>query len=227
MNFWPGFTIQDLVEAEARTLFRLDESGDMICSNDIGCPAAPRVFVSLFGTRFISLFRSDISLVERTEVTQLIAAYRSAPRGWYNLHKKLRRFFTVSDKAEVPTFFGPSFVPHWTDKPVKSRHANVRLLRCDADNLLRAPVIKAFRDDDEIGNCESARTSEVAQEAGVEVCPSARGLGVGSALATMWISEVRESGLIPFYSTEWMNAASLRIAYKLGLHKFAETISVI
>ena len=45
-------------------------------------------------------------------------------------------------------------------------------------------------------------------------------------MAIAWATAVRASGRIPLYSTEWSNAASLSVARKLGLSRYAEWWSI-
>ncbi|MDA0271296.1 MAG: GNAT family N-acetyltransferase, partial [Chloroflexi bacterium] len=70
--------------------------------------------------------------------------------------------------------------------------------------------------------CHSARRSNPAAEAGLEVAAEARRRGLGVAVTARWAASVREGGREPLYSTTWDNVASRGVARRLGLEVYAE-----
>ena len=74
--------------------------------------------------------------------------------------------------------------------------------------------------------CFCARRSALAAEAGVETAAAFRGRGYAFRVATAWARRMREEGLIPIYSANWSNDASLAVARKLGLVPFATDFSI-
>jgi hypothetical protein len=91
----------------------------------------------------------------------------------------------------------------------------------------RAPVMAVHGEDGHpVSICFCARRSSAAAEAGVETAAAFRGRGYAPRVTTAWASAVRELGLIPLYSTDWQNLASLSVARKLALVHFATDFSV-
>jgi predicted GNAT family acetyltransferase len=85
----------------------------------------------------------------------------------------------------------------------------------------RSPVVALIEDGHPVSVCFSARSSEVAAEAGVETAEAFRGKGLAARVTTAWALAIRDSGRIPLYSTSWTNSASLAVARKLGLVAYA------
>ena len=65
--------------------------------------------------------------------------------------------------------------------------------------------------------CFCARKTALAAEAGLATAPDFRGRGLGTRVTAAWAVAIRDSGLLPIYSTSWENTASLSVAQKLGL----------
>jgi RimJ/RimL family protein N-acetyltransferase len=71
-----------------------------------------------------------------------------------------------------------------------------------------------------IAICASVRITPAAHEAGVETLPAYRGKGNAARVVAAWANAIRTLGAIPLYSTSWDNAASQRVAGKLGASMF-------
>ncbi|MFQ5380969.1 MAG: GNAT family N-acetyltransferase [Dehalococcoidia bacterium] len=74
--------------------------------------------------------------------------------------------------------------------------------------------------------CHSARSTEAGAEAGVETAPEARRRGFGKAAVAAWAAAIQASGRLAFYSTEWENAPSRKIAARLGFECYGEDVHV-
>jgi predicted GNAT family acetyltransferase len=74
--------------------------------------------------------------------------------------------------------------------------------------------------------CACARLPGPATEAGVETHPAFRGSGHAVTATAAWACAVRERGIIPLYSTGFSNAASQRVAAKLGLRRYGASVSL-
>lgn len=90
----------------------------------------------------------------------------------------------------------------------------------------RTPIAAVLQDGDAVSVCCCARRSDEAAEAGLETAAPFRGRGLAAQVVIAWAAAVRASGRIPLYSTEWSNEASLSVARKLGLARYAEWWSV-
>lgn len=89
----------------------------------------------------------------------------------------------------------------------------------------RSPVAGVLRDGAIVAACYSARRRADAAEAGVDTIAAHRGQGFATAVVSEWAAAVRGIGVVPLYSTAWDNTASMRLAVRLGLVSYAETIS--
>lgn len=69
--------------------------------------------------------------------------------------------------------------------------------------------------------CFAARRGPNAVEAGVETAPGFRRRGLATRAVAAWANTVAQAGLTPLYSTEWRNRASLGVAARLGLIRYA------
>lgn len=91
----------------------------------------------------------------------------------------------------------------------------------------RQPILGILKDGLAISLCFCARRSEVAAEAGIETVAPHRGHGLAPRVAASWAAAVRAEGLVPIYSTQWINTASLAVARKLGLETAASNWSLV
>lgn len=89
----------------------------------------------------------------------------------------------------------------------------------------RSPVAGVTRDGVVVSACYSARRRATACEAGVDTQEAYRGAGMAVAAVAAWARAAKAIGMTPLYSTTWDNAASLRVAAKLGLEAYADTLS--
>jgi hypothetical protein len=90
----------------------------------------------------------------------------------------------------------------------------------------RAPVVAVREDGHAVSICFCARRSTLAAEAGIETAAPFRRRGYAQRTAIAWATRVRALGLLPLYSTDWSNHASLALARKLKLVAFAADFSV-
>ena len=90
----------------------------------------------------------------------------------------------------------------------------------------RAPVMGIHENGHPVSVCFCARRSAVAAEAGVETASASRGRGYAPRVVAAWAAVVREQGIVPLYSTGSENHASLAVARKLDLMRFATDFSV-
>jgi hypothetical protein len=87
-----------------------------------------------------------------------------------------------------------------------------------------APVAIASEHGQPTAICHSPRgQTEHAVEAGVETRPAFRGRGFATAAVACWGRAVQRSGRLALYSTSWENAASQRIARRLGARLYGES----
>jgi RimJ/RimL family protein N-acetyltransferase len=92
-------------------------------------------------------------------------------------------------------------------------------LTADADI---GPVTAAVVNGSAVSICYCARLSPLGAEAGVETLDPMRGRGYATAAVAAWATAVRRQGLLALYSTTWENAASQRVAEKVGAVCYGE-----
>ena len=74
--------------------------------------------------------------------------------------------------------------------------------------------------------CRTVRRTPFALECGVHTLEEYRNRGFGLELVHAWARKVRAAGLIPCYSTQHDNKASLALAARLGLVRYATDITI-
>ena len=74
--------------------------------------------------------------------------------------------------------------------------------------------------------CRSAREPSPGIEASVFTAEGYRGRGFAQRVVAAWARELSDRGHVPLYSTWWDNAASRRIAERLGGELYAVDFSL-
>jgi RimJ/RimL family protein N-acetyltransferase len=139
----------------------------------------------------------------------------------------LNGYLPVSREHCGPAFLFPDDLP---DAPRAVVVTEANRAACDAHfpwvlkewNDPIHPVVVVIEDGAAVSLCHSARTSPGASEAGLETIEAARGHGYAPEVVAEWARGVRVAGRLPMYSTDWTNAASRRVAEKLGLKLYGE-----
>jgi RimJ/RimL family protein N-acetyltransferase len=224
------FSDKELIEIEVATLYQLDEDDRLVCINDAGRGAAPRFYLGMTREGNIARFRYDLpgDIVEELlkvcsrepvhtrlpEKPLYCAAYREI----LDAHAPVENLWT-----------GPAYViPSRESVPpevIRITPENGDLLRDSYPDVLRRletcqPVTGMVEDGTVVSVCISSCVSLRAHESGVETLEEHRGKGFATKVVAAWAEAVRELGRIPFYSTEWENVASQRVAEKLGAVAF-------
>jgi hypothetical protein len=95
------------------------------------------------------------------------------------------------------------------------------------------PVMAVLVDGAAVAICACARLpvgeqidARKASEAGVETHAAFRGSGHAGVATAAWARAMRDRGIIPLYSTGFRNAASQRVAAKLGLVQYGASVSI-
>ncbi|MCQ6563314.1 kasugamycin N-acetyltransferase AAC(2')-IIb [Paenibacillus mendelii] len=74
--------------------------------------------------------------------------------------------------------------------------------------------------------CRSVRITPKAHEAGLETLEEFRGRGYAAAVIAGWAAAVRQTGVVPLYSTSWDNRASQRVAGKSALFWYGVNFTI-
>lgn len=217
----------NLIDLQARTLFRHDTASRLAAINEPIERPAPRLFLGRTRAGNIWRVRHDLPgwLIDELEASlsaeQVARDLQEPPVSLQCLLDVLERHAPVERIWQGPAWYVPPTVTASaeTEAVVVS---DLELLSAtfggSAESWVEsAPCLAIVRDDRPVSACFSARTSNYASEAGVETLPGHRRRGYASAVTAAWAREVRALGRIPLYSTSWDNLASQRVAQRLGL----------
>jgi RimJ/RimL family protein N-acetyltransferase len=211
-----GLTNRELLHIQLRTAFILDAQGRLAAVNEPGQPAAPRIFVAGAGQERIVRVRSDIP--------ELIARAWLASEDEKTLMAKVAAHSPIQREHRGPAYVLPQLRPRDDDvvfvREGPGLHPELvargwRLTEAD-------PYVGVVRDDQIVAVCYSSRDGAEACEAGVETASTYRAQGLGELAVRTWAAMVQRSGRLALYSTAWDNAASQRIAAKLGAEQYGE-----
>jgi RimJ/RimL family protein N-acetyltransferase len=211
----------ELMRMHVDALYTHDLRVRMLSINQWSGGTAPRFFLGRTQLGAIRRFRTDVP-------DDLAAAVDSFDEEDAHSRRPAHEadYIRLFASSRAPTVWtGPAFhLP-------SSRAPTVRCIAIDATNadLLRGgfeawlpdvPHCRPFMAVIEAGHavavCASVRITPAAHEAGVETLDAHRGNGYAVHVVAAWANAVRTSGVIPLYSTSWDNAASQRVAWKLG-----------
>lgn len=175
--------------------------------------------------------RADVSLAVAEKLDRLareeppLADLRDAP-----VHRDLYASLVGGRIESGPAFTFPDAISEPADvvlvEDVHLLERNFRGWRAGEIEAGASPVLAVVENGHAVSVCFCARRSKVAAEAGVETAEAFRGRGLGTRVTAAWALAVRQSGLIPLYSTSWTNDASLAVARKLGLIAYASDWSL-
>lgn len=216
-----------LFQRRIDTLYRHDDNGRLLGSNEWDSRPAPRMH--LLRTRQGTILRCRADLPD-AQVRRLRALADGEPTDRALEPRPLRYedyLDVLSDIAPAQRVWaGPVYL--CADDALLPQAAtidvdeeNIDLLRGRFDDWLpdvahRRPFVAQVVDGRAVAICASVRISTAVHCAGVETHADFRGRGYGRDAVAGWARAVRACGAAPFYSTSWDNAASMRLAERLG-----------
>jgi len=222
----------------ASVLFEMDARGRITRLNEPDPETeAPRIFLARGRASMLMLFRDDVpdDIAARLGgIAHELPSWDGEPtdrRDLDRLRDGVLESIGDAEQSHGPAFRFNGLLP----QPLRD---DLKLIDRASASLLdqnfpytrsvldwRSPVIGVVRDDAVVSACYSARRRPIACEAGVDTVEAYRGAGLASAVVSAWADAVKAAGMTPLYSTSWDNAASLRVAAKLGLDAYADTLS--
>lgn len=232
----------ELAQMQAIALFVHDERGRLLRVNE-PAPAEPAPRFFLARTAEGNLWRTRYDLPEdlASELGRLVASEPITPdlsqstRYEAEYRALLQQHAPVSSTYAGPAYFLPeiasSTVANIADNTVTITPANSALVGTyfpytRSNYIELAPVVVSVADGTAVAVCFSARITAEVAEAGVRTVEGYRRRGYAAAAVRGWAAEVRKMGLLPLYSTEWENSASLAVARKLGAVQYAAELSI-
>ena len=222
----------------ADVLFDMDRDGRLTRVNEPEPEPAPRLFLARGREVALAWFRED---VPGRVVDQCGRRLSDLPR-WdggepdaaiYDpLREALAEGGPIFDDTSGPAFRFPPLVPEvGTGETLVIDESSAHLLDhffpyTRTQLAWRAPVVVAVRNGAAVAACYCARRRPGACEAGVATAQPFQGQGLATAVVQAWRKAVEAAGTTPLYSTSWDNVPSLRVAAKLGLVAYADTLAL-
>ncbi|MGE0599778.1 MAG: GNAT family N-acetyltransferase [Dehalococcoidia bacterium] len=205
----------ELLRLELRTMFRFSLHGRIAAINEPPWLPGPRIFRATAG---------GITLVRiREDVPESIARHWLATEGEEQLRLAVAKHRPVEQEYRGPAFVLPKVsAPTGTEAVSSALRLHPELIARGWKAGETGPYIGVVRDGMVVAVCYSSRLSAEAAAAGVETVTAYRGQGLAVEAVKGWAAAVQSSGKIAFYSTEWTNEASRRVAAKLNAREFGE-----
>jgi len=226
----------ELIDLQARTLFRHDSVGRLTAINEPGDQSAPRLFLGRTPAGNIWRVRHDLpaDLIDELEAAisdeRITPDLRKPPVSLQCLLDVLEKQTPVERVWQGPAWYVPETVAVSMEiEPVVIDDGE--LLSATFGGSVQswvesAPCLAIVERGQPVSACFSARTSARASEAGVETLPEFRRRGYASAVTAAWAQQVRTVGRIPLYSTSWDNLASQHVARRLGLVLYSADLHI-
>lgn len=208
-------------------LYRVDERGRLIGTREWDSRPAPRMHLMRTAQGSILRCRADL---EDAQIRRLHALCESEPRENAGAMQPARYddyLDVLNAAAPVQRMWaGPVYrcageAPPPRVEPVAIGPLQADLLRGRFDDRLpdvehRQPFVARLENGRATAICASVRISPAVHCAGVETHPAFRRRGHAYDAVAGWAGKVVARGAAPFYSTSWSNAASMRLAERLG-----------
>lgn len=213
----------------AGALFTYDDAERMVRVNEPDGECAPRFMLCRTTSgnfwRFGQHTSPDVAerlevLCRREPIVPNLAALRRLPTQFDAFAQALAPVTAVS---HGPEFRFPEPIAPPSALPVEriTREDEARLAPHFAWMLplldAMPPAWAVEQDGKFVAACFSSRTTAQADEAGVFTVEAYRGKGFAPAVVAAWAMGIRALGRVPLYGTDWENAASQRVAARLGL----------
>ncbi|MFN8443496.1 MAG: GNAT family N-acetyltransferase [Caldilineaceae bacterium] len=231
-------TNAQLMQLHITTLYRFDEGGRLLATNELGFPTAPRFYLGRTTEGNFWRFRHDLpaTICQRLEVlcqAEPVAADLRTPLEQYlAIRRVLEEDAPIEHEYRGPAYWLPERVseqrnaflldegnlhlvePHfaWLLKPGEFQHA--------------APVAAVVEDGKAVSICFCSRIPGQASEAGLNTVEAYRGRGYAAAVVARWAVALRQQGYLPLYSTSWDNLSSQAVARKSGAICYGEDWSM-
>ena len=234
----------DLIRLQAEALFIADASGRLRYIREPGdaeadLPIAPRFFMGRTRQGNIWRFRHDLPDALVTTLESYCRAepawsdVGAPPKCYAAIRAALHAHAQVTDEYRGPAYYPDAnaaptdmqaVVLTEADTPMLQRHfAWKKITQPDYD---LGPTTAVLEDGVAVSICFCSRVIDVAAEAGVYTVEAARSKGYARAVVAAWVPAVWATGHIPLYGTSWDNAASQRIANRLGMQCYGEDWSI-
>ena len=224
-----------LVKARPDLLFRSDAQGFLVGINEPETDQAPVLHVCIGSGQVVFRHRAGLPEEWLRNITSRIEHVDANDELSINeLASALRHAACeLGDAVQIesgPAFYIPRNALEIADVIEVSQEncavldAHFEYTREHIEDL--QPCTARMIDGKAVAICRTVRKGEYALECGVDTVPQYRMKGFGSQTVIAWANKVWAEGLVPCYSTQWENKASLAMAGKLGMIRYATDFSI-
>jgi hypothetical protein len=204
----------ELFALHVDALYSFDAANRLIGTNEVRPGAGPRVYAGSSGSSRFVRVRQDIP----DEVAREWLAC-----GAEELRALVEKRGPILGEHRGPAFvLPPQAAPDDTVTVTSAAQLHPELVARGWLLDETPPYVGAVRDGQVVAVCYSSRLIPQAAAAGVETVEAYRGQGLALDAVRAWAAAVQASGRHAFYSTEWTNEASRRVAAKLGATEIGE-----
>ncbi|MEP7216399.1 MAG: GNAT family N-acetyltransferase [Anaerolineaceae bacterium] len=225
----------ELMRLQVRNLFRFDDVGRLVSTNETPPFSAPRLFLGRTVEGNAWHLRHDLPAEQAEELTALLGCEPPLGEAGAEPHCLARAIVVLGrDQPVTAIHRGPAFVFESAPDPsagplllgpgdLARFHPQLREMGwTEGLDESQQPCFGVEADGAIVALCHSSRLSVDAAAAGVSTAPDYRRRGFARRTVEAWAAAVIASGRIALYSTTWDNAASRAIADGLGLRFFGE-----
>jgi len=219
-------------DLQLRTLFVVDSDHRITASADTSARSAA-LFTLIRGKSNVAWgVRDDVRTDIAGELDRLatdeppLSDFQDPP-----LHADKYQSLLGGEISSGPAFIFPDEIPKPADVELVDR---LELLERHFRGWIAeeipgcSPIVAVVERGYPVSVCFCAtKNSAPAVEAGLETAPDYRRCGFAARVTAAWAYAIRASGLIPLYSTNWSNTASLAVARKLRLIQYASDWSLV
>jgi hypothetical protein len=229
---------RELMDIHINTLFRLDQSGRLLSTNEVGDGSAPRFYMGRTRTGNVWRYRHDlppdlIHELERLCQEEPVASDSASLPQWHEaIRAVLQEHAPIEEEYRGPAFVVPKDI-HVPVNTVRILAENAQLLQKgfpwllrQLDEAARAPIVAVVVEGNAVSVCFCSRIPGEATEAGLQTLEQFRNRGYATVATARWAAEVRQHNYMPLYSTSWHNLASQSVAHKLNMRMYGEDWSI-
>ncbi|MEI6530264.1 MAG: GNAT family N-acetyltransferase [bacterium] len=238
MEFNPHDVEQKLISKRHDLLFRTNAAGELISINEpleADAQPAPAIYVCFAKGRFLLKHGAGVPedwIKNLWEILSRVDGTAEVPHTEIEalIRKSALGHADITEIEKGPAFYIPQ-KPARTTNVIEINQWNRDVLELHFQYTHRhwdrlQPCLAKVIDDKAVAICRTVRRSSFGLECGVDTTLEFRKRGFGAETVAFWASKVWSEGLIPCYSTQWENKASLALAKKLGMIQYATDILV-
>ncbi len=238
MEFIPRDIEEQLISKRHDLLFRTNTAGELTKTNEpveTDAQTAPAVYVCYAKGRFLLKHRPGVPekwVKHLEDVLSRIDGVAEVPHAEMEalIRKSALDHVETAEIESGPAFYIPQMpaeTPDLSEINQWNKDALEPCFKYTHEHLDRLqPCIAKVIDAKAVAICRTVRRSSFGLEGGVDTILEFRKRGFGADTVAFWASKVWSLGLIPCYSTQWENEASLALARKLAMIQYATDISI-